>query len=197
MIVGTSINVNDFINTGTLNTWQKYVIPKSAMGLNGSTIDQLVFTTLSTLGAPPDYYLDTLNIEQSGSIAFTFQPQIGQIFEVDTVELTFSDNITVIEPEQIMGVSSLVTGIRFRTVVDGVTRFSGGSKTFTELLSGGGNQTSVILGAANSTVKFTIPSPGAFLRFNGDTQDNYSIVLSDDYTGLTSFKALVRGRLLI
>ena len=197
VIVGTSININDFIDVGLLNVWQKYVIPKSQMGLNGSIIDQLVFTTLSTLGAPPDYYLDTLNIEQSGSVAFTFQPQIGQVFELHTVELTFSDNITVIEPEQIMGLSALVTGIRFRTVVDGVTRFSGGSKTFTELLAGGGNQTSVVIGAANSAVKYTIPSPGTLIRFNGSTKDTYSIVLSDDYTGLTGFKALVRGRVLI
>ena len=196
VIVGTSINVNDFINTGTLNTWQKYVIPKSAMGLNGSIIDQLVFTTISTLGTPPDYYLDTLNIEQSGSIAFTFQPDIGQIFEVDTVEFTFADNITVIEPEQIMSLASLVTGIRVRTVIDGITRFSGGSTTFTDLLSGGGNIVSTIIGATSSTIKLASGPPGVFIRFNGNTGDNYSIVLSDDYTGLTTFRALMRGRLI-
>jgi hypothetical protein len=197
VIVGTSININDFIDVGLLNVWQKYVIPKGEMGLNGSTIDQLVFQTISTAGQPPNYYLDTISIEQSGSIAFTFQPAIGQIFEIDTSELTFSDNITVIEPEQIMGLSSLVTGIRFRTIASGVTRFSGGSKTFTELLSAGGNQTSVIIGAANSTVKYTIPAPATLIRLNGSNNDNYSIVLSDDYTGLTGFKALIRGRLLI
>ena len=196
VVIGNPVNINDYVDTGLLNTWQRFVIPKDDLELNGSTIDQLVFTTVSTSGQPPNYYLDTINIEESGSIAYTFAPIAGQVFEIDTVEFTFSDNITVIEPDQIMGIAALANGIRVRTTTDGITRFSGGIKTFTGFLESGGNETSRIVGAADSVVKITVPSPGVLIRLTGSLGDFYSIVIADNLSTLLSFKVLVRGRLL-
>ena len=194
--IGNSVNINDYVDAGILNAWQPFVIPKEDLGLNGSTIDQLIFTTISTSGQPPNYYLDTINIEETGSTSYTFAPAAGQVFEIDTVEFTFTDNITVIEPQQIMGVSALTNGIRVRTTTDGVTRFAGGIKTFADFLGSGGNEVSRIVGAADSVVKITVPSPGVLIRLTGSLGDFYSIVIADNLSALTSFRVLVRGRLL-
>jgi hypothetical protein len=194
--VGNSVNINNYIDVGTLNAWQPFVIPKVDMGLNGSVIDQFLFTTESTSGQPPNYYLDTINIEEVGSKVFTFAPLPGQVFELDTVHLTFSDNITVVEPNQIMSLPALTNGIRFRTVIDGVTRFSGGVKTIHAFLSTGVNVGNQVTGAADTTLALVSPNPGINIRFSGDTEDVYSVVISDDFSTLTGFTVYIRGRLL-
>lgn len=195
VIVGNPVNVNDYVDTGTLGAWLPFVIPKIDMGLNGSIIDQVVFTTLSSSGQPPNYYLDTINIEESGSKVFSFSPEPGQVFELDTINISFSDNITVVEPNQLMGLPSLTNGVRFRTVTDGVTRFGGGIRTIGEL-SSTGTINSQITGAADTTITLTVPSPGTLIRFNGDTGDAFSAVISDDFSSLTGFTTYIRGRVL-
>ena len=140
--------------------------------------------------------MDTINIEQSGAVLFSFFPPKGMTFEIASVSFIFSDNVTVIEPEQIMGVAALTNGIQIRTQVGGITRFSGGIKTFTDLLAIGANLDSVITGAAASTVKFVSSSPGTTSRLTGNDGDGYSISISDDLSTLSSFKVLMRGRIL-
>ena len=194
--VGFPVDINDYIDVNTLNAWQPFVIPKEDMGLNGSTIDQLVFTTVSSSGQPPNYYLDTINIEETGSKVYSFAPLPGQVFELDTVHLTFSDNITVIEPNQIMSLPALTNGIRFRTVIDGVTRFSGGVKTIHAFMAIGVNVGNQVTGATDTTLALVSPNPGVNIRFTGDTLDSYSVVISDDFSTLTGFTVYIRGRLL-
>ena len=194
--VGNSVSIKDYIDVTLIGSWQEYAIPKADLGLNGSTIDQLVFTTLVSSGVGPNYYLDTINFEEIGGKVFTFQPPKGVIFEIKTVQFTFLDNITVIEPSQIMS-ATLSNGIRIRTVTDGITRFSGAILDFTQWLSLGVDISSQIFGATDTAVKLTSDVPGTFQVLDGNKGDNYSLVISDNLSGLTSMKGLVRGRVLL
>ena len=194
--VGNSVSIKDYIDIGLTGAWQQFSIPKGDLGLNGSTIDQLVFTTFVTSGVGPNYYLDTINFEETGAVVYTFAPSKGTVFELKTVQYAFCDNITVIEPSQIMS-ATLTNGIRVRTVIGGVTRFSASILNFTQWLGLGVDISSEIYGATDTAFKLTSDIPGTFQRLCGDDNDSYSLVISDDLSGLTSFKTLVRGRILL
>ncbi len=194
--IGTSVSLKDYIDVGVIGDWQQFAIPKVDMGLNGSTIDQVVFTTLVTSGVGPNYYLDTINIEETGGAAYTFAPAKGVVFELLTVQYTFLDNITVIEPAKMMS-ATLANGIRVRTRIGGITRFSALIPDFNAWLGLGVDISSTIYGATDTTLKFTSDIPGTFQRLCGDDGDTYSVVINDDMSGITSFKTLVRGRILL
>ena len=193
---GVSVDITDFVDTGTLNAWQRFVIPKAIMNIDAEDIDQIVFRTNSTSGQPPNYYLDTINIEEQGSILYTFAPQKGQIFEVFSVDYVLRNNVTNIEPELFMGLAALTNGVRARTSIDGITRFSGGVKSLADWLDGGSNVKSTMIGAANSAIQIQGLSPGSPIRINGNNSDTFSVSISDDLSSLTSFKVIVRGGLL-
>jgi len=196
VIQGVSVDVTDFVDTGVLNTWQRFVIPKNIMFLEGEDIDQLVFTTNSSSGQPPNYYLDTVNIEEQGGVLYSFTPPPGLVFELHSVDFILRDNITIIEPENFMGLSALTNGVIVRTQVDGITRFSGGVKSIADWLDGGSNVKSVIQGASDTAIQIQGTAPGTTIRIDGNKGDNYNLSISDDLSSLTSFKVIVRGGIL-
>ena len=195
-IQGIDVDVTDFVDTGTLNTWQRFVIPKSIMNISTESIDQLVFRTNSTSGQPPDYYLDTINVEEQGSILYTFAPPKGLVFELYSVDFILRNNVTAIEPELFMGLAALTNGVRVRTSIDRATRFSAGVKVLADWLDGGSNVKSTMIGAADSAVQIQGLAPGSTIRIDGNKGDNYSVSISDDLSSLTSFKVIVRGGIL-
>jgi hypothetical protein len=196
VIVGNKVDLKDYIDTGTIGSWQPFIIPKSDLGLNGSTIDQIVFRTISTSGAPPNYYLDTINIEESGGELFSFVPPPGMTFEIFSVAFIIQDNITVLEPGQFMGLSALTNGVVLRTKVGGATFFSAGIKTLFDIYANGSDLESTMFGATETLVNFIGTAAGERSRLKGDNGDSFSFLISDDLSGLTSFKAIVRGAIL-
>jgi hypothetical protein len=195
VIQGNSVNIDDYIDTGLLNSWQAFTIPKEDMGILDQDIDQVNITTNSSSGQPPDYYLDTINIEQSGGQLFSVAIPKGLTFELFSINYMFQDNITQLEPNQIMGVSKLTNGIVIRTEVGGRATFGAGVRSFAELLAAGAQLDSTIIGATESCANFVALSP-AFTRLKGVDNDRFSFFLSDDLSGLTSFRAILRGRIL-
>lgn len=194
--VGTSVDVTDFINTGLLDVWQRFVIPKGDSGLNGSTIDQIIFTSTSTTGAPANFWLDCINIEEIGGVLFSFTPPTGGVFELFSVNIALLDNITTVEPDQIMSVPALTNGIVIRTQVNNRVLFSAGFKSFNDLYATGIRKDSEIIGTSSTSVNMIIDNPGVLPQLKGDTGDSYSFLLSDDLSSMTSFKAILRGRLI-
>jgi hypothetical protein len=196
VLVGLVANVTDYIDTGLLGAWQRFVIPKEVFGISSEEIDQIVFSTVSTSGQPPNYYLDTINIEETGGILYTFSPPLGQVFDLYSVDFVLRDNVTAIEPEQFMGLAALTNGVRVRTRVDGITRFSAGVKVLADWLAAGSNVKSTMFGATDTAVQIQGLAPGTPIRINGNNGDTYSISIADDLSSLTSFTVIVRGGLL-
>lgn len=193
--IGNSVEVNDYIDTGVLNAWQRYVIPKADLGVDTQNIDQVIFVTTTTSGQSANFYLDTINIEETGGKLFTAAIPKGLIFELFSINYMFQGSITTIEPDQIMGVSKLTNGIVIRTEVGGRASFAAGVRSFAELLAAGAQLDSTIIGATESCTNFIAKSP-AFTRLKGIDNDRFSFFLSDDLSGLTSFRAILRGRIL-
>jgi hypothetical protein len=194
-VQGNSVNIGDYIDTGSLNAWQQFTIPKADLGITDQDIDQFNITVGNTSGQPADFYLDTLNIEESGGQLFSATIPRGITFELYSINYMFHDNITQIEPNQIMGLSKLTNGITIRTEVGGRATFGAGARSFAELIAAGAQLDSTIIGATESCVNFVSLSP-AFTRLKGDDNDRFSFFLSDDLSGLTSFRAILRGRIL-
>ena len=196
VLQGVSVDITDFVDVGAINAWQRFIIPKAIMGLNGESIDQIVFTTHSSSGQPPDYYLDTINVEEQGSILYTFAPPRGMVFELHSVDFVLRDDVSTIEPENFMGLPALTNGVRVRTQVGGVTRFSGGVKAIADWLDGGSNVKSVIQSPTAAAIQIQGPAPGFTIRIDGNQGDTYSLSVSDNLSSLTSFKTIVRGGIL-
>jgi len=190
---GVELNLASFIDEGALNAWQQFVIPLDDLGAASATIDQFVFTTKSSSGQPPNYYLDTINIEEAGTEIFGFAPPPGMVFDIFSVSLVMRDDITVLEPNQMMGLAALQNGLRIRTVSEKVTRFSAGIHTIYDFESFGGIKVSETIGATEMMVSFK--ATGQPSRLVGDKGDVYSWVVSDDLTGVTDIKVVVKGRI--
>lgn len=191
---GSEINIASFVDEGLLNVWQQFIVPLGDLGASSATIDQFLFTTRSSSGQPPNYYLDTINIEEVGTDIFKFAPPPGLIFDIESVSIAMRDNITVLEPNQIMGVSALTNGLRIRTVSSGVTRFSGGISTIYDLESFGGIKASETIGATEMMATF-VAAGGSRSRLIGDDGDEYSWVVSDNLSAITEMKVTVKGRI--
>lgn len=60
-IVGNTVNIGNYVDTGSLNIWQKFSIPLTDMGISTSTIDSIRIGVISLGGGlPPDFYLDDI-----------------------------------------------------------------------------------------------------------------------------------------
>jgi hypothetical protein len=132
--VGNSVNLSDYITVGTLNTWQKFTIPLADLGLGGDPIDQLIVKTIDIGGgAAPDYYLDTLQWEETGSEIFSVTADTGSKFYGTDMTIVMADaydgtlasaSHPNIKYNQLLGLSKLTNGIVFRLTADDTVRFN-------------------------------------------------------------------------
>lgn len=206
--VGIDINLGDFINTATLNSWQSFTVPLSDFVLVGD-IDQMVVETATTSGSPPGYYLDDLNLRAGGGEVFTAQVPKDRTFRLTKIEVTFRDDIDLfatvganetatawsINPGGIMGLPELSNGLAVRSVVDGVTGQSAVLRNMADMLYTVFSISDVFAQGTDAIVKLESSVP-TMIFFDGAQDDRVELVISDDMTGLTDFRAILRGDIL-
>lgn len=94
--VGKTVDLVNFIEIAVLNIWQQFSIVLSDMDLVGETIDSLRVTTTHTGGAqPPNYYLDTIQIETKGAIdpqTFAIKADLGTWLHVLDFAIFIANN---------------------------------------------------------------------------------------------------------
>ncbi len=94
--VGISVGIENYIDVSILNIWQQFAIPLSDMKLAGEIIDSIRVTTIHTGGAqPPNYYLDTIEIEQKGTLdpqMFAVTPDSGTWLHVIDFTIFIADD---------------------------------------------------------------------------------------------------------
>lgn len=204
VLVGLSVFIDDFIDTNSLNTYQKYTISLATMGIELETIDEIVITTIKTNGSNPDYRIDDWQIEQIGSpIEFTIEAPTGFIYFIDSVYLNYADvlNITLlnnsvpnIDHQKILGLASLPNGIVFQRIRQQEVIFSATIKNIGDSVKGGANISTIISDSATNNTCLTI-------RVDFDTPvlldsalgDKIAIIINDDMTDLTSFTSIATG----
>lgn len=200
--IGNSVNLSNYINTGILNSWLKFSIPFEDLVLGSNDFDQILITTRSTGGgSAPDYYLDTIQVEETGSYTFSVIPDNGTKLHVSRLSMVMVDayNGTLadsshpnIKYNQFLGVSKLSNGINFRLVTDGITRFNGIFKQHADFLTFPGLTTTSGGDATNTWIKYDILFDYPFV-LDSRTSDSFTMTLSDDLSGLLYFRVFVRG----
>jgi len=147
--VGNSVNLSDYIATGTTGVWQGFLIPKADMGLGGQTVDELTITTIDIgFGAPPDYYLDDLLwVGTSGTPTtkrFSVEGNSDENSYLTGFSFFIADNVTeanALGYDKILGLSALTNGLLFQRQSGQRILFSAPLRQLSDLIQGYGNTT--------------------------------------------------------
>lgn len=203
-IVGNSINLNDFIDTGDF-TAQTFVIPKVAFGLAAQNFNSMRIIVTRTGGAKPTIKFDNLQWENTGApIVFKSTTPKGTRFHASEIVLRLEDvfdstlaNATMpdIPIDALLGVSSLANGILISIVDKGIIRFVATLKNHGDFMGVGAELEGVSGDATNTGLTYRIVFPTPFILEEGSDGSFISITINDTLSGLTRFTAVARGAL--
>jgi hypothetical protein len=200
--VSSSVNIGNYVDTTTLNTWQKFTIPFADFGFTSTTLDAIRITTVDIgAGPPPNYYLDDIQFEQTGgSIIYEAGPQPGEVWEVNNINVVFADayagtvtngTMPSIPYDGFLGVSTLTSGIVFKVTQGGQSL---GSSTYTDFIDimSMAERVSYQSGSdgTNTWLRVDIEYPHHF-RLEGKNRDKLEVTINDDLTGLLHFRSNV------
>lgn len=201
VVVGTKLNINDFIDDALLNSWQKFILTKANLGVSGETVDEIVIGTEVSSGNTPLYWLDVLQVEVAGGTTFTMTPP-NERFLLTQFDFTIADVVasTVangtmpgLSYDQILGVAKLALGgitlTRFRK--DAVA-FAANFTQFSDFLLGGFSLLSAISDGTNTHVHLRNDIVGSVL-LEVRKGDKITLSFAEDLSGLLTFKAVARG----
>ena len=205
---GITVDLGEFINASIIDAWQDFSIPLDEFDVTGN-IDQLTVETATTSGSAPEYFLDDLNFRAGGGEIFKAQVPQNRIFRIRRIEISFRDNIDLfatvganenstaltLDPGGIMGVAGLANGIAIRSVVGGVTGQAGVFRSMADII-----YTVFSIDDAFSSSTDAVIKLGSTVQldviFDGALGDRVEIIISDDLSGLTDFRGIIRGEFL-
>lgn len=187
--VGNSVNLNNFINTGTLGSYQGFVLTKAAMGVDGLTVDELTIT-FSVTGPKPTVRFDVMQIEDDGApLDYTFAPEPGEEFNVHTLKFVMADNVTATSDyNTFFSIAALTNGIIIAVKSLGVTAFAGSFRRTIDFINAPLIEFEDRIGAANSWMSFVANFPHDVI-LNGNNEDSVTFTIQDDLSSLTFFRA--------
>ena len=138
-IVGSAVDLSDYFEWGIYNTWHKITIPFKDMKLTNEEITDLRIQIADKELNSPTFYIDDIQIEQSGSISpviFTVEPDLGTWLHVKEFNYFFADNdfssiiadasVPLIPYNSFLGVAALNSGLTYQRVTNSkvITSFS-------------------------------------------------------------------------
>jgi len=204
LMVGNNVNLGDYINTLVFNTWQKFSIPLNDLGLFTKTVDSVRVQTVSLgAGQAPSYYLDDIQIEETGDpITYTVQPKMSTWLHISEILSTFVDgfnnvllNATMpnLAYNKILALSALSNGIIYHKTIDGNVDFTFVIKQLSDFIQLAG--TSIINSGSDGTNTWmTInykPAIPIILRSN--TDDKMLVTISDNLSDLLLYRVSING----
>lgn len=204
--VGDPVNLNNFIDTGIVGSYQGFAISKSSFGISGDVVDELDITIVRIAGTKPTVYFDVLQIEETGNPAeFVIEPSEGKIDNIVQVDYTFAGPYTGITTvagatenatlsnlsfNKILDVTKLPIGINTRAQIGDEVPFSA---TFTQLIDFVQLPSAVLtsLGGdgTNSFFKVSFDLSNVPQRLDSANSDRLIITINDDLSGLLFFRA--------
>ena len=208
-IVGNQINIDDYVNTGTVNTWHKFTISLSDMGIVGQTIDALRIEIREAAGKLETYY-DDIQIEKtpaagSSTIEFNVSPDKETWLHVDTIHVIIADDdydsteadatVPKIPYDTFLGVASLSNGMVYQRIKGGKIEWSTVLKQLSDFLQIAGMQ---IVGQGSLGATKTWITMRADLSYpiilKSEDNDELRITINDDLSNLLDFKGLISGK---
>jgi len=211
VLVGNTVNLDDYIDTGDF-TEQSFVIPKADLGLTTQTVNGLTIQIARVGGAKPTFKLDDLHLEASGTPA-TFEIILKEEdkFHIHELVFAYKDNIdsiqtvtgatenvtnTSLDPDTILGLASLSNGFNITREKAGDTLFSATIHNFGEHIAAGAQAAEVFTAPDGSStmaiLRVVFADP---MILTGASDDNLSITINDDMSGLERFTCAARGNL--
>ena len=203
VLVGASMDLINFIDGGLLNAWQKFSIPKAALGQNGTTVDAMVLQFTSSGGSAPRAYFDDIQIEETGGVEFIARPANGNTVIFDRYEFLFADALagTVadgtmagLDHNKILGLASLTNGFSFQRVAQGVPQVSLVMRNFGDMMGFTFQpMPAPFSDGTNTIIKMValLPEPAVL---NGKTGDKVTVTINDDMSGLQIFRIILVGK---
>ena len=200
---GVTLPLSSYIDETSFGAWQKFTIPIVDFEMGTVSIDEMVVQTVDIGGgAAPDYYLDNMRLEETGSPEqFVITPNIGKRFYVtelcisvvDAYAGTLADaTMPRIPYNTILAESALTNGITITLETDNVTRFSTVFRQHMDLaqvpgivIQSGSDGTNTWI---NYTFKYTQP-----LCLDARTGDNITYTVNDNLSGLIHLRAFSQG----
>jgi hypothetical protein len=193
------IGISNYIDTTSFNTWQKFSIPLTEFNLTDSTINEMIIDTRDIgAGAPPDYYLDDMQLEETSSGAvYTVEPQSEEIWDFENITFTMVrayDNTLAnastpkIPYDGFLGLSTLTNGINIRMIRSNEIYFSLTVKDLIDLLGSPAPTTLLSGGDGTNTwlkLQFIFQKP---TTLKGATNDRIEITIQDDLTSFIRFR---------
>lgn len=204
-IVGNDVNVMSYVNAASLNTWQKFSIPKADIGVADVNVDAMVIEFVVNSGSAPRLYLDDIQIEETGGKAFSAVPSVGKLVQIKAIEFTFADALDTtltngtmhnLSYDKILGVSSLTTGIGLQRFQDGQPQVNVIMKNICDMLASTFDIINVGCDGTNTFLKLRVELP-VYVTLDSIHSDKFQLNISDDLSGLLEFRAIAIGRELI
>lgn len=200
--VGSELDLSAYIDTTSFNVWQKFTIPAADFAMPSGNIDQFIVKTIDIGGgAPPNYYLDELQWEETGGATWMVEADSQSILRINDLNITIADayvstladgTVPKIPHNTLLGVSALTTGINFKLTTDGVVRFNGAFRQHLDFMSFPGVTFQSGSDATQTWTTYTIKlNPGFVL--DARTNDMFEMTISEDLSGLLYGRVTVRG----
>lgn len=208
--VGSSILLNDFIDTGDFGA-QQFSIPIGDLVATDQLMNGIRIIVLRTGGAKPAFTLDDVRLEFSGTpLVFEVALNKEERFHISELVFTYADALlsektglldatetftnNFLSYDAILGVSALTNGFVINRTKKGKTLFSANIKTLGGHISAGATIGELITDNANTflTLRVIFPDP---LILTGEIDDTLTITINDKMDGLLQFTAAARGSL--
>jgi hypothetical protein len=199
---GNELDLSNYIDTGNLGVWQNFTIPITDFGMPPQNIDQLIIKTIDVGGGtPPDYYLDTIQWEETGGVTFTTEADKESIYSVTNINITFADAYAStladashqkIPYNSLLALAALTDGISLKITTNELNDFNGIFRQHIDFMSFPGVKCQSGGDGTNTWVTYDIPLvPPALL--DSRTNDKIELSISEDLSGLLYARAFVRG----
>jgi len=201
--VGDSVDIGNYVDTTVFSTWQQFTVSKGDMGLSSQTVNELTIKTIDIgAGAPPNYYIDDLQWEQTGAlnaVRFDLKPSKNTWLHVDQIKIIMADahtgivtvagnteNATLpnIAYNKLLSVSALDTGISFHKYSKGTAELIGTVKQLSDIVQFPGSKIDSYGGDGTNawmTIMFEMPAPWIL---KAEYDEFLSMTINDPLNGL-------------
>lgn len=200
--VGVSVYLRDYIDTNLINYWQQFVISLDDLEIETSTtVDAFRLKTIDIgLGAPPDYFIDSMQIEETGStLEYTITTEEGTWFHIQNFKVYIVDavagdsaNDIHLSYDKFLGVA-LNNGCLYQRIEDGVVTASANIQGIGDILQDPNSSISAIGSDDTNTFIAIEKRDETPFTLKYENNDIIRIVIRDNLSGLLKFRISVYG----
>lgn len=204
--VSDAIDLDNYVTGTNINVWQNFIIPLSDFGIFTDDYNAIRFTTLED-GAPPDYYLDDIKLEEinvpEGSNVFSIAPRQPYWWYIDSFQIILADaydstvtdgTVPGLPYDSLLGVS-LTNGILYSRIQGGETEYSTLLYNLLDFMEQPGTDLS---GYGSDGTNTWLTMRAVFdkepIRLRSELEDEIRFTINDDLSGLLRFRIFAEIR---